>query len=187
MWGSTLEIREDFKPVEDKIKKLLKIGEELKDLDQNVWPHLKNMEDFEKIYYMTVNEDIKRSFERLYEDGRLIAGQLWHTILSVNMDESYPDLYTFVRYLETGWINEENIRFLALELKKYQDNYNWILQNYGYGVKAVKDMIQLFERQIDLLQEIKSIIDQLKEEPLYRKREEKKSGIFGFFKRLWKG
>jgi len=76
---------------------------------------------------------------------------------------------------------------LALELKKYQDNYNWILQNYGYGVKAVKDMIQLFERQIDLLQEIKSIIDQLKEEPLYRKREEKKSGIFGFFKRLWKG
>jgi len=181
-----LEIRKDFKPVENEIKKLLEIGEELKDIDLNLWPHLKNMEDFEKIYYMTINEDIKRSFERLYEDGRLIAGQLWHTILSVNMDKNYPDLYTFVRYLETGWINEENMKFLDLELKKYKDNYKWLLENYGYGVKAVNDMIQLYERQLNIIQEIKSIVDNLKNSPLYGKKKEKKSGIFSFFKKIWK-
>ncbi|WP_457644202.1 hypothetical protein [Persephonella sp.] len=181
-----MEVREDFKPVEDKIKELIKIGEELKQLDQTEWPQLKNMGDFEKIYYMTINEDVKRSFERLYEDGRLIASQLWHTILSVNITENYPDLYSFVKYLETGWINEENINFLSMELKRYQNDYDWLLQNYGYGIRSVKEMLQLYERQLDLIKKIKQIIDELKSDPMYTEGKKEESGFFSFFKKLWK-
>ncbi|WP_456400005.1 hypothetical protein [Persephonella sp.] len=181
-----MELREDFQQVSQEISKLTKLSEILKDFDQNKWPHLKNMEDFEKIYYMTINEDIKRSFERLYEDGRLIAGQLWQTVYSINHKDQYPDLYSFVRHLETGWVNEENIRFLAVELNKFKKNYNWLVENYGYGVRAVKGMIELYEKQIEIIQEMKSILEDIKNSPEFVKIEKQEGGIFSFLKKLWK-
>ncbi|WP_457642302.1 hypothetical protein [Persephonella sp.] len=162
-------VREDFKPVEEEIYRLYMIGERLKEFDLERWSYLKNMEDFNKIYSLSLEDETKSAIERIYEDGRAIAHDLWQVLLSVNIREIYPDFLSFIKRLDSNCIDEDNIQLLKLELKKRKESYEDLKSYYGFSIRAIEGMILLFEQQLKYMENICETVQQLKSSELYRK------------------
>ena len=80
------------------------------------WSHLKNKEDFEKIY--SLENDKKFVLERIYGAGRDLAAFMSSEIPMFNYPEHYATLKSYVDDFDGGWLDE--IGNFKLQLAKVQ-------------------------------------------------------------------
>jgi hypothetical protein len=155
------EIRKDFHPVPWQLERLLEYAEIFKKKD-GIWSHLKNEEDFNKIY--NLKEEDKKVLEIIYEYGRYVAGSMAEDLVMFNYAECCPTLTSFIdRYVFTkGCVAEIDY------LKNVLVNAEIKMEELGRNsIWAIGQMISLFNEQIELLEEVKKCIDGLKSSDIF--------------------
>lgn len=156
-----MEIRRDFRDVETYLYRLLEIAKAFDQYEDGRWVHLKNREDFSKVY--ALENPARREFENLYADGRTIAGFMRSRLREFNSAQSYPTFSSFVDSFETTWVNEIDEQRARIELVKS------ISEKLEYRSPwSVRQMIEVFEDQLHLLAAVRATLEILKKTPLYR-------------------
>lgn len=155
-----MEIRKDFLSVDTYLHRLSNIGLEFRRHDLEDWSHLKNREDFNKIYLLESSSRLL--FERIYEDGRSIAGFMKIRLREFNDAKQFPTLMSYVDSFERTWVKgiprlEE---FLTGVKHKFcqEENVPW----------AVQRMAELYADQISMLEAVNQTLGILKQTRLYR-------------------
>lgn len=156
-----MEIRRDFRDVETYLYRLLEIAKAFDEYEDSRWVHLKNREDFSKVY--SLENPARREFENLYAEGRSIAGFMRSRLREFNSAQNYPTFSSFVDSFETTWVSEIYEQRTRIELvksisEKLESRSPW----------SVRQMIEVFEDQLNLLTAVRSTLDILKRTPLYR-------------------
>lgn len=154
-----MEVRNDFKDVESFLYKFLNFSNSFIGFDSD-WVHFKNREDFERVY--TLPNDVKSSFERIYSDGRDMAFYMGDQLKEFNDFTKYPSLPSFVNSFKNTWVYHiEELKEASQIAKKY-------LETPSNALWSVRRMVHLFDRQINLLEEINKILISLKHTNLYK-------------------
>lgn len=154
-----MEIRKDFESVDPLLYRLIEYAKAFRENNKEHWPHYKNQEDFEKIYSLPQKY---RIFDKLYGDGRNIAIFMSNTLCEFNIAWTFPTLKSYVDYFKKTWAYETEA--LRIESDSYKESFSE-LEDPPW---AVEKMIQLFDKQIDLLVAVKQTIDGLEDTDLYR-------------------
>ncbi len=101
------------------------------------------------------------AFENIYSEGRDIAIYMGPHLQKFNYPESYPTITSYIETFDKNWVsNTDVLKKISEEGKSYSesiDNTPW----------SVRQMIGLFDKQIELLEIIRTIIDQLKKTDIY--------------------
>ena len=156
-----MEIRKDFREVETYLYRLVEIAKAFDSLEDGRWVHLKNREDFSKVYLL--ENPARREFENLYANGRTIAGFMRSRLREFNYAQSYPTFSSYVDSFEATWVNDIDKQRTWIESVKS------LSENSESGSPwSVREMIGVFEEQLNLLAAVRSTLDILKTTPLYR-------------------
>ncbi len=155
-----MEIRNDFQPATLLLNRLVEYSKAFHRFNLNDWPHLKNKEDFQRVY--SLKWDIRDPLEQIYRDGRDLAVFMSSGLVAFNYSDLFPTLKSFLDSFTGGWIYQidilrntsQNAKDKASEL----ENCPW----------AVKEMISLFDHQIELLVSVRQTIEGLKETDIYK-------------------
>jgi len=149
--------RKDLAPVEIFISRLIAIGRQLREKDRE-WSHLKNGEDFRKIYDLDSPDQHK--IAKIYGEGRDMALGLSELLISINYDIStYPTLTKIIERLKNSTLySERNCHIVAREL----------CAKHGIDLWAINQMCLLYEEQISLADAAKSTVEILLKSDLYK-------------------
>ena len=154
-----MDIRKDFQAAESLLQRLAGIGSEFGRLDNDEWPHLKNREDFQKVYLLPHNK--RSQLEELYAKGRDCAGFMSYKLRDFNNVGLYPTFADYIDSFEQGWAFEKDDLQLFLtsvtELAESLENKPW----------AIGRMIEVFENQLKLLAGVRHTIELLKTSHTY--------------------
>ena len=154
-----MDIRKDLEPVSQYLERLLVYSDTFSGFNTR-WGHLKNKEDFRKVY--DLDHDDKKTLEKIYEVGRDLAVHMSSKLQVFNYADSYPTLTSYIESFAGGWLDEEEIltdisskaKLKCQELK----NIPW----------AIEQMISLLDEQIKLLGAVSNTLDILKKTDLWR-------------------
>jgi hypothetical protein len=124
------------------------------------WPHLKNREDFDNVYELDSHS--RCPLERIYFDGRDLAVFMSHQLEAFNNPDSFPTLKKYVDSFDNGWLYE--IDFLRDNFQKAKDIFSTLERQLW----SVKQMIDLFDEQISLLEDVKKTFNGLRESDIYK-------------------
>ncbi len=155
-----MQIRNDFQSATLQLNQLIEYAIVFASNDTEKWPHLKNNEDFEFIYSLP-REDLG-PLEQIYCDGRDLAIFMSSQLTEFNNAEYFPTLTSFVDSFASGWVYEVDILRNTSQLAKDKSKS---LQSCPW---AVTQMINLFDRQINILIAVRQCIDSLKQSDLYK-------------------
>ena len=155
-----MQIREDFRSVEMLLTKLVQFASAFDENNMEHWGHLKNNEDYENIYDLPWEQ--RSPLEDIYGDGRDLAGFMSLRLLEFNYPARYPTLKKFVDSFDNGSISE--IDGLKSASQKAKD----ICSSLQRSPWSVRQMIRLFDRQIELLEDVRSTIEGLKISDIYK-------------------
>ncbi len=154
-----LKIRQDLESVAPHITRLLNIGMEFYNHDKD-WVHLKNEEDFKFIYRVPSNERYK--VEAIYSTGRDMAMYMGSYLLEINTDYGrFPTLNSVIEHFKESWVYGGYSPEIVSEARK-------TCTDHGIELWSVGRMIQLFQRQENLLEAVRSTFEILKRSDLYR-------------------
>lgn len=153
-----MNIRDDFESAKVYLEKLLVFKNIFRKNNIKEWVYLKNKEDFKFIYDLD-NEAISR-FEDIYSIGRDLASDMSFNLDSFN---TYPTLTSYMQSLENTQLSQISYLKNVSELAKEQeailgDTCPW----------AVKQMIILFDNQIELLQHVANTLNNMKTTDTYK-------------------
>lgn len=157
-----MQIRPDLSSVEIYLHRLSIYGDTFSKNNLDEWPHLKNNEDFRKVYVM--DNEYRRIFEKVYSDGRDLAVHMSIQLKEFNNIADYPTLKSYVAsfYRKNGWLANisELKEFSKLSAQKRDelDDCPW----------AVEQMIYLFDKQIELLESVAETLNILKTTEIYK-------------------
>ena len=154
-----MKIRGDLKEVDHLIERLISIGSEFARKDSN-WSHLKNNEDFEKVY--GISDFSKRAkIERIYCDGRDMAGFMADALRTINSDfTEYPTLNSIIERFQNTW-SRDDLEPIIQEAKNAASELqfdNW----------AFEQMLSTLEEQLKLLDATSKTLEMLKTSDLYK-------------------
>lgn len=154
-----MKIRGDLKEVEHLIARLISIGAEFARKDSD-WSHYKNNEDYEKVY--GISDFSKRSkIERIYADGRDMAGFMADALQSINSDfTEYPTLSSIIEKFQDTW-SSDDLKPIIQEAKDAAEELqfnNW----------AFRQMLSTLEEQLKLLDATSKSLQMLKTSDLYK-------------------
>lgn len=153
-----MNIRSDFQDVSGTIEKLHNIGEEFFEFEKH-WSHLKNKEDYSKIFSAPAPDSNK--MEKVYTLGKSIAGSMSSELRSINTNYSeYPTLTDVIDKLE------ESIEFTK-ENNWVIDDAKPLLPHYR-EIFAFGAMYNLYERQSKLVKGITIAVNVLKSSNLFK-------------------
>jgi len=154
-----VKIRGDLKEVEHLIIRLISIGKEFEKKDSE-WSHLKNKEDFDKIY--RIDDFSKRSkLEKIYADGRDMALYMSEALQTINTDfTEYPSINSIIERFQKSWVYDD-LNPTIEEAKNASSELQ--LNNWSF-----RQMLGLFEDQTNLLKAISNTLDLLKNSDLYK-------------------
>lgn len=155
-----MEIRKDFKPAELFIERLLKLAQAFEENDLRRWPHLKNHEDFDRIY--SFQGFLRDPIEDIYKDGRDCAIAMSDKLRSFNYADDYPTLSAFVDSFECGWVYQVD---LLLDVCQKAES---AAASAPITVWAVGEMIDLFKDQLKMLEAVKNTLSLIKQTHLYK-------------------
>jgi hypothetical protein len=156
-----MEIRKDFRDVETYLYRLLEIAKAFDEFEESRWVHLKNREDFSKVYLL--ENPARFEFENLYANGRTIAGFMRSRLREFNYAQSYPTFSSYIDSFERTWVNDVD------EQRIWVERVKGISENLEHGSPwSVRQMIEVFEDQLSLLEAVRSTLDILKKTQLYR-------------------
>lgn len=156
-----MDIRKDFLLVETYLYRLLELAKAFKQHDTEDWVHLKNREDFERVYQL--EQPFRDTFEELYARGREVAGFMADRLPLFNYAKEYPTLVDFVDSFDGGWADEiADLRIWVTEVEtmsvKLMPRSPW----------AIRRMIEVFNDQLRLLDAVRKTLDILKKSRLYK-------------------
>jgi len=155
-----MEIRKDLEPVSQHLQRLLTYGEVFHQNNVKEWSDLCSQQDFDKIYQLS--PDDMNPLEEIYKTGRDLAVHMSQKLQAFNYAEDYPTLSSYIESLSKGWLAEidilENISQTAKDKCSELKSYPW----------AIKAMLVLFDKQIDLLRSIRTTLDIMKISDLYK-------------------
>lgn len=154
-----MEIRKDFVSAATYLHRLSGIGDEFSRLNNGRWSHLKNQEDFEKVYAM---EHPRRTvFESMYCDGREMAGYMADQLQKFNSVVNFPTLADYVKSFDKTWCAKvEELKQRIEEMKSHV-----VVAATPW---SVREMIGIWEDQVKLLGTIVDTLDLLKQTDIYR-------------------
>ncbi|RJP48005.1 MAG: hypothetical protein C4583_15195 [Anaerolineaceae bacterium] len=147
-----MEIRSDFASAKVYLERLIIFGNVFHENNIKHWPYLKNNEDFKLVN--NLNDEAHHKFYVIYSTGRDLAVYMSFHLEAFNYPADYPTLTSYINSFDDGWLDEiEQLKETSTQAKEERDKlkHNCPL--------AVKEMIILFDKQIELLQHI---IDTLK-------------------------
>ena len=154
-----MEIRKDFVSAATYLHRLSGIGDEFSRLNSGRWSHLKNQEDFEKVYAMELPRRIV--FENMYGDGRDMAGYMADQLRKFNSVVDFPTLADYVKSFDKTWCAEvEELEQRIEEMKSHVV--------VGATPWAVREMIGIWEDQVKLLGTVVDTLELLKQTDIYR-------------------
>jgi hypothetical protein len=155
-----MEIRRDLEPVSQHLQRLLTYSEVFHRNNVQEWSHLRYKEDFENIFRLSTAD--RNVLEKVYTAGRDLAVHMSRKLESFNCAEDYPTLTSYIESFSTGWIKDiselEKISQAAKDKYSELESCPW----------AIKTMIVLFDKQIDLLRNISSTLSIMKTSDLYK-------------------
>ncbi len=155
-----MQIRNDFQPAALILSRLAEYAKVFAANNMQHWPHLKNNEDFKFIYPFSWED--RDPLEQIYRDGRDLAVFMSSRLIEFNYAECFPTLKSFVDSFRGGWVYQvdllKDVSQVAKDKSKQLNNCPW----------AVGQMIDLFDRQIELLVAIGQCLDSLKQTDLYK-------------------
>ena len=155
-----MDIRPDYESVQEPLNRLVQIANAFRGFNLEKWPHYKNNEDFNRVYLLD-SED-RRHFERVYSTGRDFAIALSEQLIAFNYPEEHPTLTSFVHSLDEGWLYElQNLEGIVQEAKERAaalEETPW----------AVWQMIELYEKQLQLAEAAKDTVENLKTTLIYK-------------------
>ena len=153
-------IREDFQSASQFLSRLVKFGDAFAENDLKVWPHLRNMEDFDKIY--ALDEESRMVLERIYMYGRDCAGAMSSFLRSFNDASAHPTLTDFINSFDGGWVyNLEDLRKFSNDAKAKRDVIK-------LNLFAVDQMVDLFDTQLNLLKATQKTLELLRKSDLHK-------------------
>ena len=155
-----MNIRKDFESVATFIHRLVGLGEQFSRYNNEDWPHLKNREDFQKIYRLP-NEE-RYQLEELYAKGRDCAIFMGSRLREFNDVGQFPSLAEYVDSFDRTWVNERDDH--QAFLKKIKE----ITDSLEHSPWAVRRMIDVFDDQLRLLASVRKTLDLLKQTNLYK-------------------
>lgn len=155
-----MDIRKDFGSVATFIHRLASLGEQFSRYNREDWPHLKNREDFQKVYLLPDKERIQ--FEELYASGRDCANFMGSRLREFNDVGQFPSLAEYLDSFAQTWVEQRDEHHTFLhKIKAITDSLDsppW----------AVKRMINVFDDQLRLLASVSKTLDLLKQTNLYK-------------------
>lgn len=154
-----MNIRPDFAAVAPLLQKLAGLGAHFDELDIQTWSHLKNQEDFDRIFDLP--DKVRYELESLYADGREMAGAMADMLPSFNEVGRYPFLLDFIARLERSWVSE--VADHEAELERYRE-----IAKAHKTPWAIQQMIALYQEQLTMLKSVQTVMRRLKDSDLYR-------------------
>lgn len=155
-----METRKDFASVSPLLERLFEYSKVFHKNNVELWPHLKNKEDFDRIY--SLDKKDKVIFEKLYSTGRDCAVAMSQRLESFNFAELHLTLTAFVNSFKSGWVYQHN------ELKEVSDTAKNVCNRLEHCPWAVSEMINLFESQLEILTAVRQTLEVLQKSELYR-------------------
>ena len=155
-----MEIRKDLEPVAQYLQRLLTYGEVFHRNNIKEWPDLRYKQDFDKIYQLKLED--RKPLEEIYETGRDLAGHMSLRLESFNYAADYPTLTSYIESFSAGWLTEIDT------LEKISEKANIKCSELGSHPWAIKMMIALFDKQIELLKNIRTTLDIMMSSDLYK-------------------
>ena len=154
------DVRCDLKQVEAQIARLLAIGADFRAKDED-WSHLKNREDWGR-NIPQIKDGLKQAkVERVYCDGRDMAGFMADALLSINFDMSrYPTLSSIIERFRGTWIDND--------LDPIVEEAQIIHEELGLNCWAFNQMVHVFKTQQNLARVVRQTLDLLKDSDLYK-------------------
>jgi hypothetical protein len=158
-----MDIRKDFLSATSHLERLLLYGDEFAKNNRENWTHLKNKEDFTKIYGL--DKDSQYKFERVYNKGRDLAAEMSFKLDEFNNVSEYPTLTSYVLSFydkNSIFLNIKELEEISLQAKQKRDELSYDCPG------AVEQMILLFDKQINLLHNIDKTLELIKTTDIYK-------------------
>lgn len=155
-----MDIRSDFKAVDALLSRLVQYADAFHKYNYDTWSHLKNREDFDRIYALEIEP--RFSLEEVYGDGRDLASFMASRLYEFNDPSVFPTLKKFVDSFDNGWV------FQTEQLKATSQRAKEICTELDNPPWAIKEMIKLFDRQLELLDAVGQTLDGLRRSEIYR-------------------
>ncbi len=153
--------RTDLDDAAQSITTLFKIGVEMKEIERNGWSHWKNKEDYSRIYGLPHKH--RYPMELIYSDGRSFCGDIGSYTNQFVYDHSgYPTVTKIVQTLDR-YIERLNFdktltdALTARDLSNFHNNF------------AFESMCYQFERQMEIVANIKVVIKLLRGTDQYKR------------------
>jgi hypothetical protein len=155
------DVRADLKEVESEISRLLAIGKAFQSKDRD-WSHYKNKEDWGR-NIPQIKDGLKQAkVERIYCDGRDMAGYMADALLAINFDIShYPTLTSIIDKLKSSWAYSD--------LDPIVEEAQRIHEELGLNCWAFNQMVFTFKDQQNLSAVVRQTLDLMKKSNLYKK------------------
>ena len=160
-----MAIRKEFISVAPQLEQLESIGEVFHENNMDRWPHLKNREDFHRIY--ALDQKTKHVFEEVYTEGRDCAVYMSSALQAFHSVRECPTLTHYVESFERGWVYQiEKLTVVSSEAKVAAKAMRQAAESCPW---AVGQMILLYEEQLKHLEAAQMVLKALKQSPLYKK------------------
>ena len=161
-----MNIRSDFQPLPFELKRFLEFANIFETNNRERWSHLKNQEDFRDVYLLDYAD--KEPLERIYSIGRDLAVAMADRLRWFNYPDYCPSLTSYLNepVFRTGWVAQlpklyEISRLAKEKMEELGGKTPW----------AIGQMVQLFDEQLKLLEEVARCVISLKSSELYRKEQ----------------
>lgn len=155
-----MDIRKDFESVATFIHRLAGLGEQFSRYNKEDWPHLKNREDFQKVYRLPDSE--RMQLEELYATGRDCAIFMGSRLQEFNNVGQFLSLAEYVDSFDRTWVNERD------DYQVFLHKITAITDSLEDPPWAVRRMIDIFDNQLHLLASVRKTLDLLKQTNLYK-------------------
>lgn len=153
----SIDIRKDFEGAGPGLFRLVVLAETFADNDDD-WSHLKNQEDFVDIYQMP--RPIKEAFEKVYAEGRELAGAMARDLVAFNDPRRYPTLGSYLAMMDKWMPHLAGVEAIGRAAHEAEAGVTapW----------AARRMLALFDRQLDMFREALRVAGRLRESSLFR-------------------
>jgi hypothetical protein len=156
-----MEIRSDFRSVEDLINRLHEYAKQFAIYNREEWSHLKNQTDFSRVYGLPL--EIRDPLERVYADGRDLAVGMIYLFGEFNEVGTYPTFKSYVAGVE------ETVDSYLVKAREVIPNGEKALSVSPERPYACGQMIQLYKTQVRILESLRDEwIPRAKDSSLYK-------------------
>ena len=152
-------IRHDFASEAALLRRLIPIAHQFREWNMDDWPHLKNNEDFRRIFSLPPGQ--KRPLEHLYALGRDTAVDLSHQLIAFMDVGKYP---TFKGYVDNL---EDYLKYYPAKLESAIEGATATLAATGLQLYSIDGMLTLARRENDHIEALSAWIRLAKKSALY--------------------